>query len=75
MKKLLLTLAVAGLTTLNAHAAEIEFASVDTDVDGFVSIDEVLAAGIEWTEEQYFEGDVDEDGMLNEEEFVAMQAK
>ena len=74
MKRILLALAVAGFASLSALAAEMDFAVVDTNADGAVSLEEALAAGWEWSEEQFGEADADGDGALNSEEFAAAAA-
>jgi Ca2+-binding EF-hand superfamily protein len=51
------------------------FAVVDADGSGLVSIEETTAAGWEWTEEQFAAADSDGDGYLNVEEFAAAAAK
>lgn len=79
MKRIVLALAVAGFASLSvlsmsAQAAETDFAMVDTDADGMVSLEEVTAAGWDWSEEQFDEADADGDGALNSEEFAAATA-
>ena len=72
MKKLVFALSILGLTSMPAFAA-MDFATVDADSDGQVTLDEAKAAGIEWTEDQFAAADVDKSGGLSEAEFkVAM---
>lgn len=71
MKKLVLALAFAGFASASALAAEMDFAKVDADGNGMVSMEEAAAAGHEWTEEQFKAADKDGDGSLNADEFAA----
>lgn len=71
MKKIVLALVLAGATSVAAHAAEMDFATVDADGDGVVTLEEATAAGWEWTEEQFGVADTDGDGGLSAEEFAA----
>lgn len=70
MKMLVLALTLAGLASAPALAAEEDFTSVDSDRSGLVSIEEAKAAGLDWSEEEFAEADVDGDGYLNAEEFM-----
>jgi hypothetical protein len=71
MKMLVVALGLAGLVAAPALAAEMDFAVVDSDGNGMVTIEEATAAGWEWTEEQFTAADTDGDGSLNAEEFAA----
>jgi hypothetical protein len=71
MKVLVLAFVLAGMITKAAVAAELTFATVDADRSGLVSIEEVEAAGLEWTAEEFAAADADADGYLNPEEFEA----
>lgn len=56
-------------------AAEITFAAVDIDGSGLISIEEVEAAGLDWTAEEFALADMDADEYLNQEEFEAAIAQ
>jgi hypothetical protein len=66
-----LVLGLAGLIFGPALAAEITFAVVDADQSGLISIEEVEAAGLGWTPEEFAAADSDADEYLNQEEFEA----
>ena len=72
MKTLMVTLAsVLSLTT----AAFAQMADVDTNEDGMVSFEELVAVYTDVTEEQFAEMDTNGDGNLDAEEMtVAMDA-
>jgi len=72
MKKLVLALALSGLATVAAHAAEMDYNKVDADANGAVSMEEAAAAGWEWTEDQFKAADTNADGALSAEEFAAV---
>lgn len=74
MRMLIVALGLAGLVAAPAMAAEMDFAVVDSDGSGLVSVEEAAAAGWEWSEEQFAEADADGDGYLNAEEFAAAVA-
>lgn len=74
MKRILFALAIAGVAALPVMAAEMDFAAVDSNADGAVSLEEATAAGWEWSEEQFDEADADGDGALSSEEFAAATA-
>jgi hypothetical protein len=65
----------AGLMLTPAHAAEITFAVVDADRSGLISIEEVEAARLDWTPEEFAAADTDADEYLNQEEFEAAIAQ
>jgi Ca2+-binding EF-hand superfamily protein len=75
MRFWVLALCLAGLLARPAHAAEITFALVDADGSGLISIEEIEAAGLDWTPEKFAAADTDEDGYLNQEEFEAAIAQ
>ncbi|MCB1387398.1 MAG: EF-hand domain-containing protein [Nitratireductor sp.] len=75
MKKIVLALVVAGFASVAAQAAEMDFATVDADGNGSVSMEEATAAGWEWSEEEFNAADSDGDGGLNAEEFAAAAAQ
>ncbi|MBL1406113.1 MAG: calmodulin [Hyphomicrobiales bacterium] len=71
MKKIILALAITGLSFTSAFAEELDFAKIDTDGDGLVSIEETQAAGLPLTLELFSEADKDQDGKLNAEELAS----
>lgn len=71
MKKLLVAIAALGLTTSAALAQAPEFASIDTDGNGTISMEEGAAAGLEWTEDDFKAADANADGGLSEDEYKA----
>lgn len=71
MKKLLVAIAALGLTTSAALAQAPEFAAVDTDANGSISMEEGAAAGFEWSEEDFKAADANSDGGLSEDEYKA----
>jgi hypothetical protein len=75
MRKLIVALGLAGLLAGPAFAAEMDFAAVDTDGNGEISMEEAAAAGWEWTEDQFAAADEDGSGGLNEDEFAAATAE
>jgi len=70
MKKLFAVLAVSLLAITGAQAAE--FAEVDTDENGKITMDEAVAAMPDLTEDAFAAADTDSDGELNPDEFAAM---
>lgn len=71
MKKFVLALSILGLAGAPALAQEADFAAVDANADGLVSMEEATAAGWDWTEDQFKAADGDGDGSLNADEFAA----
>ncbi|MCB1463518.1 MAG: EF-hand domain-containing protein [Nitratireductor sp.] len=71
MKKVVLALGLAAMLAGPALAQEMDFATVDTDGNGQISMDEATAAGWGWSEEEFKAADADGSGGLNEEEFAA----
>lgn len=78
MKKVLLSIAFVCFSSVAvfaaSHAGEKDFAVVDANADGMVSMEEATAAGWTWSEEDFKAADADGDGSLNEEEFTAAAA-
>jgi Ca2+-binding EF-hand superfamily protein len=74
MKTLIVALGLIGLVAVPAIAAEMDFAKVDADGDGMVTMEEATAAGWEWSAEEFTTADADGDGSLSEEEFAAAAA-
>ena len=72
MKMLVVALGLVGLAVAPALAQETEFAVVDADGSGLVSIEEAQDAG--WSEEEFFEADADGDEYLNPDEVAAATA-
>ena len=70
MRKLLAVVAATLLTISAAQAAE--FAEVDGDSDGMVSMEEAQAAMPDLSEEKFTAADADGDGSLNAEEFASL---
>lgn len=71
MRKLIIACASLGFAAGAAFAQAPDFASVDTDGNGSVTMEEGMAAGFEWTEEQFNEADTDGDGALSAAEYLA----
>ena len=71
MKKVVLALGLAAMIAGPALAQETDFAAVDTDGNGQVTMDEATAAGWTWSQEDFTAADADGDGSLNAEEFAA----
>jgi hypothetical protein len=70
MKMLVVALGLAGLVAAPAIAAEMNFAIVDSDGNGMVTMAEATAAGWEWSEEEFTAADSDGDGSLNADDFA-----
>lgn len=72
MKKTPIAMALAALIASTAAiAAEGDFVAADTDIDGVLSLEEVLVMHPEATEETFIAADADGDGVLSEEEYNA----
>jgi len=70
MKKLILALTLS-IFAISSAFAQAAFASIDTDRNGGVTMEEAKAAGMLWTEDQFAAADKDQNGMLDEAEFAA----
>jgi hypothetical protein len=70
MRKLVIALALVGLSALPAFAQAADFKTTDADGDGQVTLEEGTAAGFKWTEEQFAAADADSNGVLSEAEFA-----
>ncbi len=70
MKKFFAVLAVSLLAVTTAQAAE--FAEVDTDANGMISMEEAVVVMPDLTEDAFAAADTDADGSLNADEFAAM---
>ncbi len=70
MKNVVLALGFAALLSGPALAQEMDFATVDADGNGQVTMEEAAAAGWEWSDEDFGAADADGNGTLSEEEFA-----
>ena len=70
MKRFFAVLAVSVLAVSAAQAAD--FAEVDTDADGSVSLDEAVSMMPDLTEDAFISADADADGALTADEFASM---
>jgi len=75
MKKVVLALGLAALMAGPALAQEMDFATVDADGNGQVTMDEATAAGWEWSAEDFKAADTDGNGTLSAEEFATATAE
>lgn len=71
MKKFLTLATVTLLAATGAHAAE--FVDVDTNVDGYLSFEEVIVAMPEMTEDAFKAVDINLDGLVDPDEFAAAE--
>ncbi len=71
MKKLILAMGIIGLATSGALAQEMDYAVVDANADGSVTMEEATTAGWTWTEDQFKAADADGSGGLSTDEFKA----
>lgn len=76
MKKIIVSsLVVLGLSTAAfAQAAAVDFATVDADASGGISLEEATAAFPGLTEELFVTADADANGEISAEEFDALVA-
>ena len=75
MKKIVLsTLVVLGLSSAAFAQAATDFATVDADASGGVTLAEAQVAWPELTEEAFTAADIDANGELSAEEYVAIAA-
>lgn len=75
MKKIVLTsLFAIGLSSAALAQAATDFASVDTDANGSISLEEAQVAWPDLTEEAYKAADTDGNGELSVEEYDALVA-
>ena len=72
MKKLLI--AAAALAATSGLALAADFAAVDTDSSGAISMEEAKAAMPDLTDEAFTAADADGSGDLSPEEFEALSA-
>lgn len=76
MNRVTTSLAVAalslGVLTASAHAATVDFATVDADHNGEVTMTELLEVMKTVTPEQFQAADSDKNGTLNESEYNAI---
>ena len=71
MKKLLVSIVAIGFSTAVMAQAATDFASVDTDTSGDISLTEAQAVWADLTEEAYAAADTDGSGTLSQEEYDA----
>ncbi|MEC5293612.1 hypothetical protein VSX64_24025 [Aurantimonas sp. C2-6-R+9] len=71
MKNILATLAILGFAA-PAFAQAADFATVDADQSGTVTLEEVQAAMPDVTEDAFTAADADESGDLSEDEFATL---
>lgn len=74
MKKLLVSIVALGFSTAVMAQAATDFASLDTDTSGDISLTEAQVVWPDLTEEAYVAADVDASGSLSQEEFDAYLA-
>lgn len=75
MKKIVLSsLIVLGMSGAAFAQAATDFASVDTDVSGGISLTEAQVAWPDLTEEAFTAADTDANGELSAEEYAALVA-
>jgi hypothetical protein len=75
MKKIILsTLVVLGLSSAAFAQAATDFATVDADVSGGISLVEAQAAWPDLTEEAFTAADIDANGELSVEEYATLAA-
>lgn len=72
MKKFVFALSLLALGATPALSATVDFATVDANADGQVTMDEAKAAGLDWTEAQFAAADTDASGGLSQEEYEAV---
>lgn len=72
---LLAATATAALMAGAANAQDMDFATVDADASGDITVDELQAEASMTTQADFDEYDADADGVLNEDEFAAWQAE
>jgi len=71
MKLLSIALVTGALTGFAAMAADSTFVAVDTNGDGALTMEEVSIAMPQATNEAFAAADIDQNGTLSEDEFVA----
>lgn len=71
MKRFLAVFAISVMAIGAAQAAD--FADVDTDADGSVSLDEAVSQMPDLTEDAFLSADANEDGALSADEFASMK--
>lgn len=74
MKKLLVSIVALGFSTAVMAQAATDFASVDTDTSGDISLTEAQVVWPDLTEDAYKAADVDQSGSLSQEEYDAYLA-
>lgn len=74
MKKLLVSIVAIGFASTAMAQAAVDFASVDTDTSGDISLTEAQAVWPDLAEDGYMTADTDGSGTLSQEEFDAYLA-
>ncbi|MHB1109659.1 MAG: EF-hand domain-containing protein [Devosia sp.] len=74
MKKLLVSIVALGFSTAAMAQAATDFASVDTDTSGDISLTEAQVVWPDLTEDAYKAADIDQSGSLSQEEYDAYLA-
>lgn len=74
MKRLLISIAAIGFSTAVMAQAATDFASVDTDTSGDISLMEAQVVWPDLTEDAYKAADLDQSGSLSQEEYEAYLA-
>jgi hypothetical protein len=74
MKKLLVSIVALGFTTAAMAQAVTDFAAVDIDASGDVSLTDAQVVWPALTEDAYKAADIDQSGSLSQEEYDAYLA-
>lgn len=74
MKKLLISIVALGFSTAAMAQVVTDFASVDTDTSGDISLTEAQVVWPTLTEDAYKAADTDQSGSLSQEEYDAYLA-
>lgn len=74
MKRLLISIVAIGFSTAVMAQAATDFAAVDTDTSGDISLMEAQVVWPDLTEDAYKAADLDQSGSLSQEEYEAYLA-